>query len=164
MRKKSILRYTFFLTLRNTSEKITREEVVDRLNQIGFKKVFLVVEMHRTGEEHMHVLCQHIVGLSKNTYIETFRKVFPEMEGMQLDVKGVKSLGNIVRYMLKRQPDLRKVLCVGFKMNDLLKAGGLGEYGIYIEMGAFDYFEEWENASVNNKVIAMKKMKLVEIL
>lgn len=40
-------------------------------------------------------------GLSKNTYIKTFREAFPDFKGIQLDVQGVKSVKNVTEYLFK---------------------------------------------------------------
>lgn len=134
---------TFFLTLSHKDiGTITMMDVVDRLksdflfgNQ--FIKVMGVVELHDNGKEHFHFLIiSKDKGLSKNTYRNDFRRAFPEMTGMGLDVKGVKNVPNVLKYILKFVDDMSKILLVNLTVADLRQLVGNNDILLYLRIKA----------------------------
>jgi len=63
-------------------------------------------------------------GVSKNTYQKVFRELFPEFRGISLDVGGIKSIVNTIKYLLKNIPliELLEFIdganCENLKVND----------------------------------------------
>lgn len=140
---------TFLLTLSyKFLSDLSLQDVCDRLSSpslFGSQhiKVMAVSELHDNGNVHYHLLIiANSKGLSKNTYHNDFRRAFPEIAGMGLDVRGVKNPANVVKYLLKSADDPDKLLLINLTLTDLVDMIGFSNNLLYLRMkkwtGTFD--------------------------
>lgn len=119
-KKRSMIRKSLSLTLNNLEANVTlsgdpsilptkkdywlwiKEPI---LNLYPNAKLLAAVEYHRSGKRHAHVYIELKPGISKNTYIKVFRKLFPNFEGHELNITGVTRKASTVGYILKMGPE-----------------------------------------------------------
>jgi hypothetical protein len=63
--------------------------------------MILTIEPHKSGGYHYHMVITLSNGISKNTYRDTIRLMFPIFEGRGIDISGIKNLNRTLKYILK---------------------------------------------------------------
>ena len=107
-KKRTNIKY-IFLTLSHIKINKLNISMSDRLNLVIrlFNKsdtvnILVVKEDHKNDNDyHYHIIIISTLGLSKNTYKNLYRNIFPEFIGIQLDVQGIKSKNNTFKYVFK---------------------------------------------------------------
>lgn len=131
-----------------------------------YGKVVAVKEVHRDGTNiHYHVLFIMKVGLSKNTYRGTIRKLFPEMKGRGLDVSGVRNLKYTVKYMVKDVIHPNDLLLMNMALEDFLKLSENVELAVYLSILGFEgRFDDWKAKTMENRLAYYASAKKVLLI
>lgn len=106
----------FFLTLRSVhlnAPTLSIKIVYDRLDQlIPTCNILIVTEPQKGGGFNYYIIVISAQGLPKNTYINQFRKTFPEFFGLSLEVTSIKSLLNVYNYILEKVPPIDLIMFI----------------------------------------------------
>jgi hypothetical protein len=124
-----------FITFRYKDLTIEINEVFDTLKTIEKNMSIVgIVEIHENGHKHYHILLIIKHGVSKNTYRNQIRSLFPIMKGHGLDIRGVRNIKYTVKYILKDVTDTNNIKFYNIRLDEFLKLRGRVELCVYFSI------------------------------
>lgn len=167
--------YKIFITLSNVKSRNMRmEEVNIRITSNKSPGLIIITkELHKNIDDfHYHLYLKFDKGLSKNTYKKELRNLFPEFDGISLDIQGVKNEGKLLDYLFKsfnletlinyEKRDL--IFCNKDPFSELRNLNIFKNLNIIKDIINFESFRKWSISSIKRADVVVKSRNKALVL
>ena len=112
-----------FITIRfKDIGNLTINDIADILinNLNKYIKIIGVCEKHVNGRIHYHIIIIIKEGLSKHTYRNSIRELFPILGGHGIDIEGIRNISKVGKYILKHIENPNEVFIINITLQDFI--------------------------------------------
>ena len=128
-----------------------------------YAKVLGVQEKHSNESLHYHIIIIVKEGLSKHTYRNKIRRIYPDIKGHGIHIEGIRRIVKTGKYLLKDVHNSEHVITINIKLQDfvLKYIKNIEIYAYFSIIGCSGSLNDWLEECLENRIIYFKNTKKV---
>lgn len=125
-----------------------------------------VQEKHRNQSYHYHIIMILKVGLSKHTYRNKIRNIYPDLRGHGIHIEGIRRMVKTGKYLLKEVNSLNDAVVINTQLQDFVfkYIKNKEMYAYFSILSCRGTLDDWLKESLENRDMYFKNSKKVRTI